>query len=402
MNERSDNHTASPSLPGEPLRRTENSALSDRVRSLRLPERSAAEMPRRTWLPWTLCVVFALAAAGLAVHDLGRPREEPVERVVATDSTSATPATAPAGTVVLESKGYIVPIHQIQVSPKISGEITALHFKEGDFVIAGKTLLAEIEDINYRADRDHAKAALEEAEQNLLALTRYRAQEIEQAKARWQEADAQRLQLAVDRKRSLSLRRDSAMAARDYEQADSQFQAMDRRAKALQLDYELLMHGPRDLNIRAAEARVREARADLAKYDWQLANCKIYAPVTGIILTKKAEVHNIVNPIAFNISASICEMADLSELEVDLSIQERDVDRVELGQKCVIRPDANPRREFEGVVSRTMPMADRAKGSVSVRVLVHVPTDRDGRPAKDAGKYLLPERSLLVSFLKKS
>jgi multidrug resistance efflux pump len=291
----------------------------------------------------------------------------------------------------LESKGYIVPVQQIQVSPKISGEITGLHFREGDFVKAG-TLLAEIEDVNYRADRDHAQAVLEEAQENLLVLTRYRPQEIEQAKARWEEADAQRVQLNMDRKRSLLLRSGSAMAARDYEQADSQFMAMDRRARALRLDYELLMHGPRDLNIKASEARVQEARADLAKYQWQLDNCRIVAPVTGIILTKKAEVHNIVNPTAFNISASLCDMADLSKLEVDLSIQERDVARLAVGQHCIVRPEAFAHVEYQGTVSRLMPVADRAKGAVSVRVQVHIPQDL-------VGKHLLPERSALVTFL---
>ena len=115
-------------------------------------------------------------------------------------------------------------------------------------------------------------------------------------------------------------------------------------------------------------------------------------PVSGTILKKNAEEGNIVNPIAFNGSFSLCGMADLSDLEVDLSIQERDVARVFKGQKCKIRAEAYPERTYEGYVSRLMPIADRAKGAVPVRVKVAV-------PAEEEGIYLKPEMGVNVSFL---
>ncbi len=87
-------------------------------------------------------------------------------------------------------------------------------------------------------------------------------------------------------------------------------------------------------------------------------------------------------------------MADLSDLEVDLSIQERnDLARVHKGQKCKVRPEAFPDRVYDGVVSRLMPIADRAKGAVPVRVKLSV-------PAEEEGVYLKPEMSAVVSFLK--
>jgi hypothetical protein len=113
-----------------------------------------------------------------------------------------------------------------------------------------------------------------------------------------------------------------------------------------------------------------------------------------MILTKKTEQFNIVNPVAFGtngVSASLCEMADLCDLEVDLSIQERDIANVFRGQKCRVRPDAFPDRLYTGVVSRLMPIADRAKGSISVRVSVTVPREEEGL-------FLRPDGSVLVSF----
>jgi multidrug resistance efflux pump len=132
----------------------------------------------------------------------------------------------------------------------------------------------------------------------------------------------------------------------------------------------------------------------LAKAEWRLGNCIIRAPISGTILKKNAEEGNIVNPIAFNGSFSLCDMADLSDLEVDLTIQERDISKVFKGQKCKVRAEAFPDRVYDGYVSRLMPIADRAKGAIPVRVKVTV-------PAEEEGVYLKPEMGALVSFLNK-
>ena len=84
-------------------------------------------------------------------------------------------------------------------------------------------------------------------------------------------------------------------------------------------------------------------------------------------------------------------MADLSKLEVDLNIQERDVARVFKGQICQVRAEAFPRRVYDGVVSRLMPIADRAKGAVPVRVKLSI-------PAEEEGIYLKPEMGATVAF----
>jgi hypothetical protein len=87
-------------------------------------------------------------------------------------------------------------------------------------------------------------------------------------------------------------------------------------------------------------------------------------------------------------------MADLTQLEVDLTIQERDIRKIFQGQKCRIKPDAATDKVYEGEVSRLMPIADRSKGTISVRVRVTVPREEEGI-------YLRPEGAALVSFLRR-
>ena len=168
---------------------------------------------------------------------------------------------------------------------------------------------------------------------------------------------------------------------------------MDRRVERLRNNYKLMVEGPRVERIEVAKAEVAQAEAEVKRSQWRLDNCVIRAPVSGTILKKNAEQGNIVNPIAFQGSFSLCEMADLSDLEVELSIQERDISRVVVGQRCQVRAEAYPDRVYEGVVSRLMPIADRAKGAIPVRVKLTVPEEEEG-------VYLKPEMGAVVSFLK--
>jgi multidrug resistance efflux pump len=374
-------------------------SLRDRVRALRLPEPSGRGNPRGAWLPWLLCLLLAASTGYLGYQHFNAAPAETAradEDRPAAPASAATPAAAtPAGAIAFESKGYLVPSHLILVSPKVGGMVLKLHIREEGQRFKKDEVLAELETTEYQSDHDRARAALESARQRLLELERgNRPEEIESAKAELNEAEAQREQLYLDWKRNVNLKTGNALAQRDYEQAQSSYLAMDRRVARLRQAYKLMVEGPRRERIDAARADLRLAEAELAKAKWRLDNCLVRSPVTGTVLSKKAEEGNMVNPSAFSngLSASLCEMADLSELEVELDIQERDIAKVYRGQRCRVRAEAYPERVYEGVVSRLMPIANRAKGAVPVRVTVAV-------PRVEVGVYLKPEMGAIVTFL---
>jgi HlyD family secretion protein len=370
--------------------------LSERVRSLRLPRESERSGNGGGWLAWTFCLVFAASTAVLAFLLWGRAPAE--ARSTATPDTpkepppaSAGSATASSGNIVLDSKGYIVPVRQILVSPKVSGMIVKSFILEGRRVTKGD-VLAELEDIDYQADRRRAQAALELARHRLSEIETNRPKEVGAAEAELQEARAQLAQTSSEFERCKELFKSrTAISQQEYELAESKHLAQQQRVK--RLEYALqLMESSRLKRIAAAQAEVMQAEAELAKAQWRLENCTIRAPISGTILKKNAEEGNIVNPIAFNGSFSLCDLADLSDLEVELTIQERDIAKVRVNQKCQVRAEAFPDRVYEGVVSRLMPIADRAKGAIPVRVKVTVPREEEG-------VYLKPEMGALVSFL---
>jgi multidrug resistance efflux pump len=343
--------------------------------------------------------MLAGAATYMAYEKYG-PKNQ--DATLGPEAAAAAPPTKPEGSspiassgdMALESKGYIIAVHQIQVSPKVSGMVTKLYIEEGKRVKQGD-ILAQLETVDYLAERDRAKAVRDSLKHHLLELERgNRPEEIASAKADLEESEAQLEQLTLDWKRTINLKTGNALAARDYEQAYSAYKSMDRHVRRLREAYKLMVEGPRVERIDGARADLRQAEADLAKAQWRLDNCTIRAPVSGTILTKKAEEGSIVNPVAFNISASLCDLADLSDLEVDLNIQERDVNKLFQGQRCRVRPEAYPDRVYDGFVSRLMPIADRAKGALPVRVKVVV-------PANEEGVYLKPEMGAVVTFFSK-
>jgi multidrug resistance efflux pump len=382
-------------------------SLTDRVRSLSLPAETAPGILRRKSL-WLLAALVAAAAGGtwwwlsktevrvtnVDDHSAAPAASSPAGTSAAETAASPAPVpTADIGEVTLESKGYVIPAHQILISPKVSGMIVKLNFEEGMRVKKGD-VLAELESVDYKADVEHAKALLASAKQRLLELERgNRPEEIAAAKAELAEAQAQRQQLLSAWRRNAALHRNKTISENEYEQSESSYKAMDQRVTKLSHNLKLMEDGPRVERIDAARAEVSQNEANLAKAQWRLGNCTIVAPISGTILKKNAEEGNVVNPIAFNGSFSLCDMADLSDLEVELSIQERDIARVRKGQKCKVRAEAFSDRVYDGVVSRLMPIADRAKGAVPVRVKLTV-------PAEEEGVYLKPEMSAVVSFLK--
>ncbi len=409
-----------PGLPGNGV------SLGDRVRSLRIQDRPAAQPVGRWWLPWALCGVLALVAAVLAFRT--PPAAAPPEDAQAKEllnkmsESPGSKATQFGGgpdrnlspdTIVHESKGYIVPVQTIQVSPKVSGMVIKLNVKEGQRV-RKDDVLAVLEDVEYDSQFRKLDQMTKAAEQRWKELCRYRRQEVDQVEREWLENKSQLKYLEADWARVEHLKKSGGISQKEYDQTEADYFQMKNRVQRLRLAYELMQEGPREEKVKAAHADWKQLEAEAYKARWQLDNCTVKAPISGTILTKKAEEGNIVNPIAFNISASLCEMADLYNLEVDLSIAERDISKIFKGQKCKVRAEAFLNRTYWGTVSRLMPTADRAKGAVPVRVKIHIPAQADpvGAAAgllfvpplpaacrvEQQAEYLRPDMGALVAF----
>ncbi len=387
---------------GDDARAAKQTVLRQKVQSLRLPTHVHAGSSANSRLPWLLSGILAVSTLAFGtLYLLEKQTAHPLQAApAATTGAGADSASGPVadvGDAVLESKGYVIPVHQIQVSPLVGGRLVDLNVLEGMRVKEG-AILAQIETIDYQADVNRLRGQYDGAWQRWFELVNgSRPEEIKQAQAELEEADANRRQMLLDWERNQKLRGD-ALSRKDFELAESGFKAADKRLEQKRQMYRLMVEGPRQEKIDAAFADMDVILADLVKAEWRLDNCTVRSPISGTILTKgkSLEKGSTVNPVAFSngVAASLCDMADLSDLEIELKIQERDIAKVRTNQPCKVRSEAYPDRVYDGFVSRLMPIADRSQAALPVRVKVMV-------PEAEQGLYLRPEMGVVVSFLKK-
>ena len=127
-------------------------------------------------------------------------------------------------------------------------------------------------------------------------------------------------------------------------------------------------------------------RASEVAYDQTL----IRAPFTGMVLTKSANVGDIVTPFssASGTTGAVVTMADMETLEVEADVSESSIAKITVGQPVEIQLDAFPELRLLGEVSRIVPTVDRSKATLLVKVKF---VERDPR--------VLPDMSAKAAFL---
>jgi RND family efflux transporter MFP subunit len=252
----------------------------------------------------------------------------------------------------LNASGYVVAQRRAAVASKGSGRLVELKVREGDRVRKGE-LLARLESADVAAALARARANLDVAQSAL-----------DQAKAERIEAV-----LSYERKKNLIVT--GMIPQAEFESAE----ARHRRAQSGVASGEA--------GVKAAEAAVRAAEVDLE-------NTVIRAPFGGTILTKNADVGEMVAPFgsATSAKAAVVTMADMDSLQVEADVSESNIEKIRAGQRCEITLDAYPDAKYKGVVQAIVPTADRAKATVLTKIRFE---DLDDR--------VLPEMSARVAFL---
>ena len=253
---------------------------------------------------------------------------------------------------VLNASGYVVAQRKAAVSSKSTGRLVFLGVEEGSRLKKGQ-VLASLENEDLLASRDQAAFQIKEAQANRA-----------QAQAELNDANLQ-----YQRFKTLLAR--DLVARQDYDTATA------RRDKAA-------------AGVAAAQARIRASQASLANAQAAVEYSYIRSPFDGVVLTKYAEVGEVVAPFgaAVNARAAVVTMADLKSLMVEADVAEANLDKVRPDQPCEITLDAIPDKRFSGRVHMIVPTADRAKATVLTKVKFLEADDR-----------ILPEMSAKVAFL---
>ncbi len=298
---------------------------------------------RLRWL-WLLTALL-LAAGGIGGY-LSTPR------TVAVLTTPVVATYAAQQFVVLNATGYVVAQRKAAIASKATGRLEWLGVAEGSRVKAGE-VIARIDSRDVVAQEASAQAAVRAAQAGLL------------------QAEAEMRDAQVQQKRAGDLHAQGFVSRASVDTAQWR---TDRAAAG----------------VASARAAIGIAEANARNAQIAVDFTQIRAPFDGVILSKSANVGDLVTPFssAIDSKGAVVTMADMSTLEVEADVSEASLAKVRVGQPCEITLDALPDERFRGRISRMVPTVDRAKATVMTKVRF----DRiDPR--------VLPEMSAKVAFL---
>jgi len=263
------------------------------------------------------------------------------ESAIEVQLTAASLSSPSQANAVLTASGYVVAQRKAAVASKATGRLEYLSVVEGDRVKRGQ-VLARIEDTDMKASLAQARANLQVNEADLKDATQW-----------------------LDRQKKL-LQSGVSMQS-DYDAAEARYQRV--------------------------LASIDMAKATVVGAEVALENTLIRAPFDGTVLTKNADVGEMVAPMAASASSksAVVTIADMGSLQVEADVSESNIERIVPDQPCEITLDAYPAVRYQGYVAKVVPTADRAKATVMVKV-----------GFKSYDSKVLPEMSAKVLFLTKA
>ncbi len=314
-------------------------------------EPAAKRRPQRLLAAIFLVVALVTVATGLLAWPRASDKERKMAKADGTNlsnsamvparETNAAPAAKPDDHTALTVSGYIINRERIEISPRFLGVVKWIGVKKGDAVTNGQVIV-QLDDAEYLARVHQSDGALAAAKTSV-------------AKA----------ELFYQRIQKLSENSIESKQALD----DARLQLDSARAVVVQSE------GEREL-----------ARTYL---DW----CTIRSPIDGVILEKLVQPNELVMPQSFGgtrgPSTALVALADPKDLQVEIDVNEADLSKISMNQKCRVSPEAYPDKNYGGHVAEIAPEADRSKGTLQIKVQIENPD-----------QFLTPELSAKVDFLK--
>jgi len=290
-----------------------------------------------------LGVIVLVGGATLAFRS-----QKPVVEVATAEKPQAGGAEA-----ILNASGYVTPRRRATIAAKITGRVTGVFFDEGTHVHTGQ-LLATLDDSDAKKALDSAKADRDASQAAI--------------------ADLQvQLRLAeIELKRAQELRKAGV-------QSQEQLDTASTNADSLRARIELAKQ-----QVQSAEAKIREAQQ-------AVDNCVITAPYDGIVVSKDAQVGEMVSPVSAGggfTRTGIATVVDMNSNEIEVDVNEAYIARVKDRQPVMAVLDAYPNWQIPSHVRTVIPTADRQKATVKVRISFDKLDPR-----------ILPDMGIKVTFL---
>jgi HlyD family secretion protein len=273
---------------------------------------------RTRYILIALGVVIVIALIGKKAGWFGKSTEIKVSTDFVTKKTI---------TETVSANGKIQPEVEVKISPDVSGEIMELDVKEGDHVKKGD-LLAKINPDFYKSNLDKMVAAVNTSKANLATT-----------KSTLATVQSQYIAAKASYDRNKTLYDSGVISASEWDAAKSAYEV------ALSA-----VDGSKE-SVKASEYTVISTQASLTEATDNLSKTSVYAPVSGTISKLNVEKgERVVGTSQFS-GTEMMRIADLKEMEVNVSVNENDIVRVKIGDTASIDVDAYLNRKFKGIVT---------------------------------------------------
>jgi multidrug resistance efflux pump len=264
---------------------------------------------------------------------------------------------------------------QAVVRPEVTGQLAEVLVREGDQVRAGQ-VLARLDRSELQADLEMTQARIERAEAELdLLLDGPEKEHVAQARERVKAAQAEVSHLRARHERLQRLREEGLVAADLYEQVRKELRVSEGSLRAARDEARLVEKGARPEKIDSARAEVARLQTQAADLLRQLAACELRAPIDGVVVTP-----DLSQRLGQRIPSGgeLMEIADVSELQPEIRVAEREIGDVRVGQEIRFKLAAYPDETFTGTVREVSPAAaEDDMGQAFFRVKASV-EDPDG------------------------
>ena len=255
---------------------------------------------------------------------------------------------------LLSAKGYLKSQRQAMIGTKVAGRVEEMRVQEHDQVKTGD-ILAVIE------------------HHDLLAMIEPRRAGLEKSRADLEEAKADLWEKKREADRADRLVAKKMVPQEDFEKASSSAKMSTARVASL-------------------EAQIKMMQANISEMEYNRKyQMHIMAPFDGTVVEKQGEVGEVINPMAMSSSlgrSAVVTIADLRHMDVETDISENLMSRITLEQPAEVSVSANPNKRYRGRLRQIIPMGDRTRGTVKVKVEILDPDDK-----------LFPELAATVHFL---
>jgi HlyD family secretion protein len=253
---------------------------------------------------------------------------------------------------VVEGTGTIDAV-TITVSSEARGKLIAFYKEEGDLVQPGDTL-ALIDPEQYLLQLKQAEAATEAAQaQYDLLLKGARREDIFVAEDKLNEAEINLQQAEKDFRKMESLFEKGAVTEKQFDEAKLRFELIQSNYNSAKANYQKVKNIIRPEELKQAEANLRRMKANEEIIKKMISDCYVTAPIGGIITDKFLYSGELAAPMT-----ALCTIADLSSVELDIYVSEKELAFVKYNQSVDVSIDAFEDKVFQGRVIYISPEAE--------------------------------------------